>query len=212
MSTPPGARTLRPRALLQILSSRTEDGAPVLLGPNWFASAMGTAIIAVAGATLPIALPGIGALTTLAWALSVAMLALLLVIVPVHWARTPGAVRRLRDDAVMAQFFGAPPMALMAVGAATLLVGSHIIGEDLAVRIDAVLWAVGTLLGLATAVYVPYLLFTQHEVRPDGAFGGWLMPVVPPMVSATTGGCCCGSSPRGKPASPCCSAATRCSA
>ena len=46
---------------------------------------------------------------------------------------------------------------------------------------------VGTTLGLLTAVLVPYRLFTQLQVRQDGAFGGWLMPVVPPMVSAAAG-------------------------
>jgi tellurite resistance protein TehA-like permease len=30
-------------------------------------------------------------------------------------------------------------------------------------------------------------MFTRHELRTDSAFGGWLMPVVPPMVSASTG-------------------------
>jgi tellurite resistance protein TehA-like permease len=30
-------------------------------------------------------------------------------------------------------------------------------------------------------------MFTQHIVEPDAAFGGWLMPVVPPMVSAANG-------------------------
>jgi len=34
---------------------------------------------------------------------------------------------------------------------------------------------------------IPYLQFTQHDVRPDAAFGGWLMPIVPPMVSAANG-------------------------
>jgi tellurite resistance protein TehA-like permease len=50
-----------------------------------------------------------------------------------------------------------------------------------------VLWLTGTALGLLTAVAVPYRLFTRLDVPPDGAFGGWLMPVVPPMVSAATG-------------------------
>ncbi len=30
-------------------------------------------------------------------------------------------------------------------------------------------------------------MFTRHEPAPDSASGGWLMPVVPPMVSAATG-------------------------
>jgi len=31
------------------------------------------------------------------------------------------------------------------------------------------------------------LMFTRLRAAPDAAFGGWLMPVVPPMVSAATG-------------------------
>jgi tellurite resistance protein TehA-like permease len=50
-----------------------------------------------------------------------------------------------------------------------------------------VLWSIGTALGLASAVAVPYLLFTRHEGADDSAFGGWLMPIVPPLVSAATG-------------------------
>ncbi len=41
--------------------------------------------------------------------------------------------------------------------------------------------------GLVTAVSIPYVLFTKHGVRADAAFGGWLMPVVLPMVSAANG-------------------------
>jgi tellurite resistance protein TehA-like permease len=50
-----------------------------------------------------------------------------------------------------------------------------------------VLWLLGTVLGLICAAAVPYLVFTRHDVREDSVFGGWLMPVVPPMVSAATG-------------------------
>ncbi len=38
-----------------------------------------------------------------------------------------------------------------------------------------------------TACWIPYLMMTRHEIKPDGAFGGWLMPIVPPMVSAALG-------------------------
>jgi tellurite resistance protein TehA-like permease len=62
-----------------------------------------------------------------------------------------------------------------------------VIGMDAALVIDWVLWTLGTIGGLVSAGVVPFLLFTRYEVRPDAAFGGWLMPVVPPMVSAATG-------------------------
>ena len=87
---------------------------------------------------------------------------------------------------VTAQFWGAPAMALMTVGAGTLVLGQPLIGPA-AVGIDWVLWLAGTALGLVTAVWIPYLMMTRHDIGAGDAFGGWLMPVVPPMVSAATG-------------------------
>jgi len=78
-------------------------------------------------------------------------------------------------------------MALMTVGAGAVLVGGDLIGRRLAIDLDWVLWTAGTAGGLFTAVSIPFLMFTQLRVEPDAAFGGWLMPVVPPMVSAATG-------------------------
>lgn len=161
------------------------DDGRVLLGPNWFASVMGTGIVAVAGATLPFTVPV--ALTGAAWALACALMLLLLVLVPLNWLQHPGHFRALTQDPVAIQFFGAPPMALMTVGSSTLLVGQHWLGLPLALDIAWACWIVGTLSGYAASVLVPYRLFTALEVRSDGAFGGWLMPVVPPMVSAALG-------------------------
>ena len=118
---------------LQVLASPMNSGRRVVMGPNWFASAMGTGIVATAGATLPIAVPGVSAVTTAAWALSATILVTLSVVVPIHWLRNRGTFSALRGDPVMAQFFGAPPMAFMTVGTATLLVGSRWIGETAAV-------------------------------------------------------------------------------
>ena len=167
-----------------LLSSPIEGR--VVLGPNWFASVMGTGVIAVASATLPVDWPFLIVIGTIAWILAALLLIALLIIVPVHWARDREVVKGITNDAIAIQFFGAPPMAMMTVGTATLLIGSRYLG-DAAVTIDWVLWAVGTVLGFATAVLVPYRLFTALQVRQDGAFGGWLMPVVPPMVSAAGG-------------------------
>ena len=156
------------------------------IGPNWFASVMGTGIVATAGATLPIQLTGLRAFTQVVWVLAAVLLVVLVILVGGHWLRHPTvaaatpATRRWRTSR-------AAPMALLTVGAGAVLVGRDLIGERLAVDLDWVLWTAGTVGGLFTAVSIPYLMFTQHTVEPDAAFGGWLMPVVPPMVSAATG-------------------------
>ena len=107
--------------------------------------------------------------------------------VSVQWVRHPTVARSQVRNPQMTHFYGAAPMALMTVGLGALLLGKDLVGTRLAVDLDWVLWTAGTIGGLFTAMTIPFLMFTQLEVGPDAAFGGWLMPVVPPMVSAASG-------------------------
>ena len=157
------------------------------IGPNWFASVMGTGIVANAGATLPADLPGMHLFTRVVWVAAAVLLTGLVVVVGGHWLRNPTVARSHARNPQMAHFYGAAPMALLTVGTGAVLVGGEVIGERAAITLAWLLWTAGTAGGLFTAVSIPYLMFTQHDVEPDAAFGGWLMPIVPPMVAAATG-------------------------
>lgn len=148
---------------------------------------MGTGIVANAGAMLPVQLPGMRGFSEFVWVVAALLLVVLSVAVGGHWLLNPKVARTHGRNPQMAHFYGAAPMALMTVGAGAILVGSDLIGMQAAVNLHWVLWTAGTIGGLFTALTIPYLMFTQHAVEPDAAFGGWLMPVVPPMVSAATG-------------------------
>ncbi|SFE62052.1 C4-dicarboxylate transporter/malic acid transport protein [Actinopolyspora alba] len=169
------------------------------LGPNWFASVMGTGIVANAAATLPVWLPGVRAAATVVWAFGALLLLALCAAWAVHWTRHTGTARGHAHDPVMAQFWGAPPMALMTVGAGTLLLGRDWIGLTPALTVNWILWTAGTLLGLFTTAWIPYRMMTTHDITRDSAFGGWLMPVVPPMVSAANGALLVEHLPAGQP-------------
>jgi len=156
-------------------------------GPNWFASVMGTGIVATAGATLPLHVPGLHVFSRVVWVIAALLLVVLIVAVSVQWVRHPTVARGHAHNPQMAHFYGAAPMAFMTVGSGALLVGRDLIGERIAVDLAWILWTTGTVGGLFTAMTIPYLMFTQLNVGPDAAFGGWLMPVVPPMVSAAGG-------------------------
>ncbi len=169
------------------------------LGPNWFASVMGTGIVATAAATLPVQWPGLRGFATAIWLLAAGWLLVLASAEIVHWTRHRQAALGHARNPVMVQFYGAPPMALLTVGAGALLLGPALIGAHAALMIDAVLWPLGTLAGLASSLAVPYLMFTRLRAAPDAAFGGWLMPVVPPMVSAATGALLIPHLPAGQP-------------
>jgi tellurite resistance protein TehA-like permease len=42
-------------------------------------------------------------------------------------------------------------------------------------------------------------MMTTHDIKPDSAVAGWLMPVVPPMVSASDGALLIPHLPEGQP-------------
>jgi len=164
------------------------DQRVTAIGPNWFACVMGTGIVANAGAVLPFHLAGRSSFVLTVWIVAASLLIALVVATLAHWVRHPAIARSHGRDLAMAPFYGAPPMALLTVGAGALLVGYRLIGLRAAVDADWVLWIAGTVLGLLSATVMPYRLFTHGETRArDAAFGGWLMPIVPPMVSAATG-------------------------
>ena len=177
----------RIRRLPRILASNPGNLKSASLGPNWFASVMGTGIVANAAATLPLVGPRLRGFALGVWIIAGLLLVALTVTLLAHWFRKPQVAKGHWNDPVMAQFYGAPPMAMLTIGTGAMIIGHELIGQSAAETLAWVLWVIGTILGLLTAVVIPFRLFTKFQVRQDGAFGGWLMPVVPPMVSATGG-------------------------
>ncbi len=169
------------------------------LGPNWYASIMGTAIVANAGATLPYQLPGQRVACQLVWALSAVALAVLLTARAGHWLHHRDQARAHLLDPAVAPFYGCLSMALLAVGGGTLIVGKDLIGTGAAVAVDAVLFTAGTAIGLVMAVTVPYLMVVRHQVEAGQATPVWLLPLVAPMVSAALGPLLIPHLPAGQP-------------
>lgn len=119
--------------------------------PNWFASIMGTGIVAVAAASLPLQFPGLRTAATIVWAIAAVLLVALTIATVLHWMHYRGTASRHHLHPVISHFYGAPPMAFLTVGAGTLLLGRDWIGLPAAVTIDWVLWTIGTIGGLSTA-------------------------------------------------------------
>lgn len=167
------------------------------LGPNWFASVMGTGIIANAAASLPLFSDALHPFAIITWCLASFMLLGLVSASCVFLVQCSNAWKKHFSDPMMAQFYGAPPMALLTVAGGTFLLGDAVFDQQTSYNIAWILWGLGTIAGLASAVIIPYRLFTKFKVRQDSAFGGWLMPVVPPMVSAAIGAMLVPTAPEG---------------
>ncbi|GAA2093637.1 TDT family transporter [Actinomadura alba] len=158
------------------------------LGPNWYAAVMGTAIVSGGAVALPVSVPGQRGFAIVVWGLSAALLLTIMTARAVHLLRHRAVARaQLLDRPGMAVFYGCPPMALLAVGYATLAVGRDVIGLRAAVAVDMALWGIGTIYALAVVCALPYLFIVRYEVRPGTADPTWLLPVVAPMVAAALG-------------------------
>ncbi|WP_333776057.1 TDT family transporter [Streptomyces sp. IBSBF 3136] len=157
------------------------------LGPNWYAAVMGTSVVGTAGAALPVRVEGLRVVGTAVWALALVLLVVLLAGRVLHWTHHRDQARADLLDPAMAPFYGCLSMALLAVGGGAVTVGRDWIGLRAAVALDWVLFPAGTLIGLAAAVAVPYLMAVRHRVRAAEATPAWLLPLVAPMVSAAVG-------------------------
>ncbi|WP_207836024.1 TDT family transporter [Williamsia soli] len=149
--------------------------------PNWFAAIMGTGIVATSGVALHSDFPGLYTSATGFWLLA----SVGLVIATVLFLR--GGPSEHAGDPTMVHFYGAPAMALLTVGAGTIELGPQFLGNHVAVWVGGLLWLAGTAAGLFTAVWIPFRMITGAQSAQAGAMPSWLMPVVPPMVSAATG-------------------------
>lgn len=155
----------------------TRSKAPTLLpqpaGPPWWGSVMGTAILANLASLHGYSVP--------AW-LILAIAWILLIAQSVGFARRVHHDRTVLTDALTipgeATGWGMVSMGILAVGAAT----AQIIPDTWG--IDAVLWTIGTILGIAITPWFCAKILTHRAGQPVFAWG---LPVVAPMVSATGG-------------------------
>ncbi|QII04228.1 TDT family transporter [Rhodococcoides fascians A25f] len=155
--------------------------------PNWFAAVMGTGIVATAAATLPVQFPALHIFAVAVWVCATAALVVIGTAFALHWIGHRDRAVEYARHPVMVQFYGAPPMALLTVGAGAGLLGADVLGPSASTALFAILWITGTPAGLFTSVAVPYRMITTSDHRNVAALPAWLMPVVPPMVSASTG-------------------------
>ena len=180
-----GQRRSRKRRFLTQLDRPGDAFANI--GPNWFASVMGTGIVANAAVLLPVSIVGLQTAALIVWIAAGALLILISMATAVHWLRYRETARSHASTHRWHRSTGrrrwrCSPSAPERCWWVVVFIGLHA-----AVVVDSVLWGLGTATGLFVAAAIPYLMFTRHRLDQSMTLGSWLMPVVPPMVSAATG-------------------------
>ena len=155
------------------------------LHPGWFASVMGTAIVAVATYDNPgnvTALRGVAhglgvGLAVLAFALG----AVLLVAYLIRWVRHSRAVLADLRHPMLGAMHATLPGGLLVLAVMTSVIGPDLFPAVAVTPIIAVLAVVGSVLGLVISLAFAYTLFTGDH--PAAAVnGGWFIPPVVTII------------------------------
>lgn len=155
--------------------------------PNWFAATMGTGVLALALAQLPVRIPGLHSLAEGLWLLTILLFVLFSAAYAARWVLFFDEARRIFGHSTVSMFFGTIPMGLATIINGFLLFGVPRWGEGV-VHLAEVLWWLDVALSLACGVLIPYMMFTRQEHRIDQMTAVWLLPVVAAEVAAASGG------------------------
>ncbi|WP_085723248.1 TDT family transporter [Pseudomonas sp. R37(2017)] len=155
--------------------------------PNWFAATMGTGVLALALAQLPVAMPALHAFAEALWLFNIALFLLFTVLYAARWLLFFDEARRIFGHSTVSMFFGTIPMGLATIINGFLVFGLPRWGEGV-IHLAEVLWWLDVAMSLACGVLIPYMMFTRQEHSIDQMTAVWLLPVVAAEVAAASGG------------------------
>lgn len=155
--------------------------------PNWFAATMGTGVLALALAQLPVEIPGLRAVAEGLWLFNIALFVLFSALYAVRWVLFFHEARRILGHSTVSMFFGTIPMGLATIINGFLLFGLPRWGDGV-ISLAETLWWLDVAMALACGVLIPYMMFTRQEHSIDQMTAVWLLPVVAAEVAAASGG------------------------
>ncbi|WDH33817.1 TDT family transporter [Pseudomonas chlororaphis] len=182
MTCPNTLRTGRPLSQLQHPREAIRH-----FTPNWFAATMGTGVLALALAQLPLRIPGLHLLAEGLWLFTIGLFVVFSAAYAARWIMFFDEARRIFGHSTVSMFFGTIPMGLATIINGFLLFGVPRWGEGV-VQLAELLWWLDVALSLACGVLIPYMMFTRQEHRIDQMTAVWLLPVVAAEVAAASGG------------------------
>jgi len=149
--------------------------------PAWFASVMGTGIIAVATHHADKVVPGLEGFAVVLWVLSAILFTALIVPWTIRLIRYPKEAWADTAHPTRGPFYSTMPIALLVLAVDFAAIGSTHMNADTAFSIAKGLWIVGTLLAFFFGVLVPSR-WLSGSASLEHINGGWFIPPVANIV------------------------------
>lgn len=155
--------------------------------PNWFGATMGTGVLALTLAQLPVQIPGVRLIAEALWLFNMGLFLLFGVLYAMRWVLFFDEARRVFGHSTVSMFFGTIPMGLATIINGFLLFGLPRWGNAV-ISVADVLWWLDVTMAVACGVLIPFMMFTRQEHSIDQMTAVWLLPVVAAEVAAASGG------------------------
>ncbi|MDY7561201.1 TDT family transporter [Pseudomonas sp. 10B1] len=155
--------------------------------PNWFGATMGTGVLALTLAQLPVQIPGVRLIAEALWLFNMGLFLLFGVLYAMRWGLFFDEARRVFGHSTVSMFFGTIPMGLATIINGFLLFGLPRWGNAV-ISVADVLWWLDVTMAVACGVLIPFMMFTRQEHSIDQMTAVWLLPVVAAEVAAASGG------------------------
>ena len=155
--------------------------------PNWFASTMGTGILALALPQIPSAGATLRSVGEGLWLFNIGLFALFTVLYSARWIMFWHEAKQIFSHNVVSMFIGTIPMGLATIINGFLFFGIPHWGDGM-IAIAQVLWWLDVAMSLGCGVLIPYFMFTRQAHGIDKMTAIWLLPIVAAEVAAVSGG------------------------
>lgn len=166
--------------MLQALDDRSD--VVRLFHPAWFASVMGTGILAVATHHADAVVPGLEGFAVALWIFNTALAVVLILPWLVRWVSYPREAWADTAHPTRGPFYSTLPIALLVLAVNFASIGSARMDEGTAISIAQGLWIAGTVLAFVFGVIVPIRWFAADGIELEHVNGGWFIPPVANIV------------------------------
>jgi C4-dicarboxylate transporter/malic acid transport protein len=155
--------------------------------PSWFASVMGTGIVAITCFFYAQHWVWLSYLSNVLFVLNILLFGMLIVPWTLRFILYRQETLRDLREPVTGQFFATMPIACLVLAADLLIIGVRHMDTALAIGLAKGFWLTGVVLALLLAVVIPLLNFISREVKIEQINPAWFMPPVSLIVIPVSG-------------------------
>ena len=149
--------------------------------PSWFASVMGTGILAITSLFYSTYLPLLKDLASVLFYFNVTLFFILLIPWILRWILFRKEALADLEHPVASNFYATIAIAMLVLAANFIIIGNNM-------QMGEIFWFIGTFFTLFFGVLTPYLMFRGEHVKLDHINPAWFIPPVGLIVIPIAGG------------------------